>query len=256
MYDIAYSVEYTEKNKEDSIIISKIPKTEADKDAEIEQVSRDKVYEFFYKDTLKDAIFECLERNSETYPELHGISDREYKETLEQVKNIKNGIIEYKDEVSEIYPGAYIDILDLDKLPDSDIEGKPFKYKSKTPYGTCINREGDSYIVKLDDGIILKLKRQYFIRDVYSDIVDACNRLKAGESLTVTNYGDENDLRLEILKDENYNPEIDPDYGNQVDIVTFRWDMPVDDAMGIYVTDGQLVRELERIKNNENFNTL
>ena len=45
-------------------------------------------------------------------------------------------------------------------------------------------------------------------------------------------------------------------YANLVDIVTLRNGKAVDDAVGIYVTDGQLLRELVRIYNYRNFSTL
>lgn len=87
-------------------------------------------------------------------------------------------------------------------------------------------------------------------------IVDYCNDLLSDEKLIVYDFGTNGDLVLHIYKDEDYNPKNDPDYSNLVDIHTYQDGKVVDDAVGIYVTDGELYRELERISNYKEFGTL
>ncbi len=87
-------------------------------------------------------------------------------------------------------------------------------------------------------------------------IIDYCNDLLADEHLVIYDYGCNGDLVLHIYKDEEFNPEHNKDYSNFVDIHTYQDGEVVDDAVGIYVTDGELKRELERIRNYEEIGTL
>lgn len=85
-------------------------------------------------------------------------------------------------------------------------------------------------------------------------IIDACNVLKPGQRLNVEAFGSRHDLTLSIEKDRAY--DVLTGYANLVDIVTLQNGKAADDAVGIYVTDGQLLRELVRIYNYRNFSTL
>lgn len=87
-------------------------------------------------------------------------------------------------------------------------------------------------------------------------IVDTCDKLEAEESATFYDYGENHDLILYIYKDEEYNREKDPDDWNLVTIHTAQDGTYVDDTEDTYVTDGSLHRELERIWNYRNFETL
>ena len=87
-------------------------------------------------------------------------------------------------------------------------------------------------------------------------IVKCCNDLSSDEKLEVFVFGKNNDLVLHIYKDEEYDASKDKDYSNLVRISTAKDGKWVDDTEDIYVTDGSLHRELERINNYENFSTL
>lgn len=87
-------------------------------------------------------------------------------------------------------------------------------------------------------------------------IIDYCNDLGADEKLEVFEFGQNNDLVLHIFKDDEFNPSIDKDYANFVRISTAQDGKWVDDTGDVYVTDGSLHRELERINNYKNFCTL
>ena len=87
-------------------------------------------------------------------------------------------------------------------------------------------------------------------------IVKCCNDLSSDEKLEVFGFGKNNDLVLHIYKDEEYDTSKDKDYSNLVRISTAKDGKWVDDTEDIYVTDGSLHRELERINNYENFSTL
>ena len=87
-------------------------------------------------------------------------------------------------------------------------------------------------------------------------IIDYCNDLAANEKLEVFEFGKNNDLVLHIYKDEEYDASKDKDYSNLVNISTAKDGKWVDDTGNIYVTDGSLCRELERINSYEKFSTL
>ncbi|MGF0148459.1 hypothetical protein ACQRDF_13870 [Lachnospiraceae bacterium SGI.054] len=87
-------------------------------------------------------------------------------------------------------------------------------------------------------------------------IIEYCNDLKANEKLEVYEFGKNNDLDLHIYKDEEYDASRDRDYSNLVRISTAKDGKWVDDTEDIYVTDGSLYRELERINGYEKFSTL
>lgn len=87
-------------------------------------------------------------------------------------------------------------------------------------------------------------------------IIDYCNNLIANEKLEVYEFGKNNDLVLHIYKDEEFNPLYDKDNFNIVTVSTAQNGKWIDDTGDVYVTDGSLLRELERINNYENFSTL
>ena len=88
--------------------------------------------------------------------------------------------------------------------------------------------------------------------DWFDTIVDKCHTLKSREILKITEFGVHGDLTLYITKDENYEGGEDYDL---VVICTFRNNAPIDDTGGIYVTDGELWRQLERIWNYRKLST-
>lgn len=99
-----------------------------------------------------------------------------------------------------------------------------------------------------------KTKGQFF-----DEIINECDLLKANEELEVIAFGKNRDLKLNIVKDCEYDREKDKDYSNLVTIVTLQLldkFVPVDDTENTYVTDGALYKELERIYNYRDFSTL
>ena len=87
-------------------------------------------------------------------------------------------------------------------------------------------------------------------------VIDYCNDLKANEKLEVYEFGKNSDLVLHIYKDEEFDSLSDKDRFNIVTVSTAQNEKWVDDTGDVYVTDGSLLRELERINNYENFSTL
>lgn len=87
-------------------------------------------------------------------------------------------------------------------------------------------------------------------------IIDYCNDLLADEKLTVFEFGENCDLVLHIYKDEEFNPALDKDYSNIVTIHTAQDSKWIDDTEDVYVTDGSLYRELERINSYTDMGTL
>lgn len=85
-----------------------------------------------------------------------------------------------------------------------------------------------------------------------SEIVTCCEKLKAREELLVNEFGQNHDLRLSILKDEDYNPETG-EY-NLVSICTAKNGIPVDDTGDIHVSE--LFAELCRINKYQNLRIL
>lgn len=81
-----------------------------------------------------------------------------------------------------------------------------------------------------------------------SEIVACCVKLKAREELLVNEFGQNHDLRLSIIKDEDYNPETG-EY-NLVSICTAKNGIPVDDTGDIHMSE--LFAELCRINNYQN----
>lgn len=89
--------------------------------------------------------------------------------------------------------------------------------------------------------------------DIINEIVDICKRLNASEKTTIYEYGENRDLVLHIYKDEDFKE------GNEYNLVrvyTFQNGSCVDDTEDLYVNDGQLENELQRIWNYESFSTL
>lgn len=93
-------------------------------------------------------------------------------------------------------------------------------------------------------------------RPDFDTIIDYCDDLEANEKLEVFEFGKNCDLVLHIYKDEEFNPSVDKEYSNLVTIHTAQNGEWVDDTGDIYVTDGELYRELERIYNYRDFGTL
>lgn len=93
-------------------------------------------------------------------------------------------------------------------------------------------------------------------RPDFDTIIDYSNDLLPDEKLEVFEFGKNCDLVLHIYKDEEFNPDIDKDYSNLVTISTAQNGEWVDDTEDIYVTDDSLYRELERIYNYQDFETL
>lgn len=94
------------------------------------------------------------------------------------------------------------------------------------------------------------------MENLISTVIDDSDLLKGGEKLVVDAFGKNKDLELHIQKDIEYYPKKDKDYSNLVDIVTLRRGKAVDDTLGVYVTDGEMYKELERIFNYKNLKTL
>lgn len=84
------------------------------------------------------------------------------------------------------------------------------------------------------------------------EIVTCCNKLKAREELVINEFGQNHDLRLSIMKDEDYNSETG-EY-NLVSICTAKNGKPVDDTGDIHISE--LFAELCRINNYQNLTLL
>lgn len=85
-------------------------------------------------------------------------------------------------------------------------------------------------------------------------IIEDCDNLQADDTMNVTEFGVNKDLTLYIHKDCDYDAETD-EY-NLVSISTKQNDEFVDDANDTHVLDGSLYKELERIWNYRDFETL
>lgn len=93
------------------------------------------------------------------------------------------------------------------------------------------------------------------LRPEIERIINYCNDLLPDERLVVFEFGRDCDLVLHIYKDEDFNPAVNKDYANLVEIHTARNGEWVDDTGDVYVTDGSLYKELERIYNYSNLQT-
>ena len=89
----------------------------------------------------------------------------------------------------------------------------------------------------------------------YETIIDYCNNLKANEKLEVYEFGKNCDLVLHIYKDKEYDKEKDADAYNLVQISTAQDGEWVDYTDDVYVTDGSLYEELDRISEYKDFHT-
>lgn len=90
----------------------------------------------------------------------------------------------------------------------------------------------------------------------FETIIDYCNNLEGDEKLIVFEFGENHDLVLHIYKDEEFNSKKNTDYANIVRISTAQNGVFVDETEDVYVTDGSLQRELERINKYQDFSTL
>lgn len=93
------------------------------------------------------------------------------------------------------------------------------------------------------------------VRPSIETIIDYCNDLAADEKLEVFEFGEDCDLVLHIYKDEEYDASKDKDSYNIVSISTARNGEWVDDTDDVYVTDGSLANELDRIYRYRKFAT-
>ena len=91
-------------------------------------------------------------------------------------------------------------------------------------------------------------------RPTIDTIIDYCNDLAANEKIEVFEFGRNNDLVLHIYKDEDFDISKGDDF-NIVSISTAHTGRWVDDSGDVYVTDGSLYRELERINDYKKFST-
>lgn len=91
------------------------------------------------------------------------------------------------------------------------------------------------------------------VRPTIERIIDYCNDLLADEKLEVYEFGTNCDLVLHIYKDSDFNAEKSKDYANIVTIHTAKDGKWIDDTENIYVTDGALYRELQRIQEYKDF---
>ena len=89
--------------------------------------------------------------------------------------------------------------------------------------------------------------------EIIDDIIERCDRLGANEKIEVNGFGKNKDLSVHITKDEDYKGG---EEWNLVDVCTFMDGAPVDDTVGVYVTDGHLYRELYRVYDYKDFSTL
>jgi hypothetical protein len=94
------------------------------------------------------------------------------------------------------------------------------------------------------------------MEEKFEEIISQADELQADEEMTVTEFGENKDLILYFHKDCEFNREISEDYSNLVCISTKQNGQFVDDTGDVYVTDGSLYRQLERIYHYRNFQTL
>ncbi len=97
------------------------------------------------------------------------------------------------------------------------------------------------------------------VKDKIEMIVSECFDLEPNDHLIVFDYGFDRDLRLDIYKDEDYD-KIKREY-NLVVIHTSQKQsdgsmIAVDDTEDVYVGDGELDNELDRIYHYDNFGLL
>lgn len=90
---------------------------------------------------------------------------------------------------------------------------------------------------------------------VINTVFDLCYDLNGDEEVEIDGFGVNSDLVLNIKKATSYNKEKDPEYSNLVEISTKMDGEWVDDTGNVYC-DGELLRQLERIYNYQNFETL
>jgi hypothetical protein len=80
--------------------------------------------------------------------------------------------------------------------------------------------------------------------------------MEANDKLEVYEFGKNNDLVLHIYKDEDYDASKDENLFNIVQISTAQDGKWVDDTEDVFVTDGSLYKELQRINEYRDFSTL
>ena len=97
----------------------------------------------------------------------------------------------------------------------------------------------------------------YYDKDEwFYNIIECCHEMDANEKLIVYDFGENKDLILEVYKDEDFNTEVSETAWDMVTITTIQDGNAVDDTENIYVTDGSLYKELERIWGYQEFATL
>lgn len=92
------------------------------------------------------------------------------------------------------------------------------------------------------------------IGEVFDHLIGLCTGLDADEEMILSCFGKNKDLELHIHKDCDFDK--DTGYANVVCISTKQNGKYVDDTEDIFVSDGSLYHQLERIYNYENFQTL
>lgn len=90
-------------------------------------------------------------------------------------------------------------------------------------------------------------------RPDFDTVIDYCNDMLADEKLIVYEFGKNADLVLHIYKDSDYDPSNNIDEYNLVTISTAQNGRWVDDTGDVYITDGSLQKELERINEYKDF---
>ena len=87
-------------------------------------------------------------------------------------------------------------------------------------------------------------------------IISYCCDMEANDKLEAHEFGKNNDLVLHIYKDEDYDASKDENLFNIVQISTAQDGKWVDDTEDVFVTDGSLYKELQRINEYRDFSTL
>ncbi len=92
------------------------------------------------------------------------------------------------------------------------------------------------------------------IDEIFDHIIELCTGLDADCDMEIICFGKNEDLELHIHKDCDFDK--DTGYANIVFISTKQNGHYVDDTGDVYVSDGSLYRQLERLYNYKNFETL
>lgn len=91
---------------------------------------------------------------------------------------------------------------------------------------------------------VLSIEDSDSYEDIAEKIIQYAHDLWGTDTMRVVNFGKSKDLELVIRKDEAYNPAEDEEEWDLVDITIYKNESPVTDALGVYVTGGELESEL------------